>query len=143
MLTCLLCTFCSSCPERSRRSALSEVEEPVPGFAVSLPSLHASRQTSLRLANASGRTPLSEAEGSVLSEAEGLPQCIRDLHPQDNSKNFCILRHNYSAHAGHTYCAKKTGWAVPDERSVLSAIFGIGDRDEVLSAPLSLHLNVG
>jgi len=57
------------------------------------------------------------------------------LHPQDNSKNFCILRHNHSAHAGHTQCANKMGREVQDETPMLSASFVAGGQGRSIKRP--------
>jgi len=66
-----------------------------PGFAVSLPSLHASQQTSLRLASASGRYPRTQGTFTLWNN---LVSSIPD------------------AHAGHTHCisvmrAKVLNWS--------------------------------
>ena len=81
---CLICRSCSS----------------VPDFAVSLPSVHTSRYTTLRLANASDTTP-----------------CVRDFHPLEKKHllkalfnqnylyfwNFSVaLQQVRAAHAGRT-----------------------------------------
>ena len=89
---CLIYRFCSS----------------VPDFAVSLPSVHTSRYTTLRLANASGTTPR-----------------VRDFHPLEklhllkalfNQKylyfcNFSLaLQQVRTAHAGRTHTPMFIGW---------------------------------